>query len=297
MNKQAAPATFKAVDGEEGVIEAMISVFDNIDLQGDKVRPGAFQKNLDEWRAGGDPIPVVVSHDHSDLMQHIGYADPSDVVEVPEGLKARYTLDMDNPIAKQAYRLMKRRTLKNHSYTYDIVDDEVTGGVHVLKELRLLEMGPTLMGANPKTDVLAVKSLMETADRGQKTPPWHVEERDGQFCVVADETSETVKCHDTREAANDHMAALYANVEDASKDTEHDEKAGRRISTATAARLRSLQQRMDEMRQEVDSILAEGENEVQDTGEGKALEPDANGSPGMDRLLAVKAEIAAREVR
>lgn len=41
--------------------------------------------------------------------------------------------------------------------------------------------------------------------------PWHVEERDGKFVVVKNDTGEVVGTHPTREAAERQVAALYAN--------------------------------------------------------------------------------------
>ena len=46
--------------------------------------------------------------------------------------------------------------------------------------------------------------------------PWHIEARDGQFCVVKDADDTTEACHDTEEKAKRHMAALYANEPKAS---------------------------------------------------------------------------------
>lgn len=41
--------------------------------------------------------------------------------------------------------------------------------------------------------------------------PWHLEARDGQFCVIKDSDDSVEACHDTEEKAKKHMAALYAN--------------------------------------------------------------------------------------
>jgi HK97 family phage prohead protease len=51
--------------------------------------------------------------------------------------------------------------------------------------------------------------------------PYHITEQGDEYCVVNSETGKTVPggCHSTRADANDHMRALYANVEDASKVT------------------------------------------------------------------------------
>lgn len=44
--------------------------------------------------------------------------------------------------------------------------------------------------------------------------PWHIEKQGDEFCVVQDETDEVEGCHETKGEAEDHMAALYANVEE-----------------------------------------------------------------------------------
>jgi len=41
--------------------------------------------------------------------------------------------------------------------------------------------------------------------------PWHIEKNGNEFCVIKDADGTTVKCHPTKQEAQDHMAALYAN--------------------------------------------------------------------------------------
>ena len=43
--------------------------------------------------------------------------------------------------------------------------------------------------------------------------PWHLEERDGEFCVIKDDDGHNQGCHETREEAVKQMRALYANEE------------------------------------------------------------------------------------
>lgn len=160
-------ASFKAAadeDGHRGQFEALVSVFNNVDFQGDRVLPGAFQKSLTKWRKAGDPIPLIWSHDWGDPHAHIGKADPDDVEETAEGLVVKGTIDLDNPFAAQVYRLLKERRVREFSFGYSIKKERKSeDGANELVDLDIIEAGPTLKGANPDTALLAVKSDLEAA--------------------------------------------------------------------------------------------------------------------------------------
>lgn len=168
------PAHFKA-DGADGTFEAVVAVYNNVDLQGDRILPGAFANTLAEWRASGDPIPVVFSHQWQDLDAHLGGVDPADAVELEPGderlpdtlaelggLWVRGTLDMDDPAAAKVHRKMSQRLIKEFSFAYDIRaggSKRGSDGVTELTDLDLFEVGPTLKGANPATVLIAAKDL------------------------------------------------------------------------------------------------------------------------------------------
>jgi uncharacterized protein len=155
------PVSLKTIGDEKGRVEAIVSVFGNVDLGGDRVVKGAFGKSIERWKSSGFPVPVVFSHDWGDLWSHIGAVDSLE--ETEQGLKATYTLDVDdNPAAAQVYRLMKRGTLKEHSFAYSVGREKTAkDGANELLELDIIEVGPTLKGMNPDTEVLAVKSALE----------------------------------------------------------------------------------------------------------------------------------------
>ena len=154
-------------DGTTGRFEAIVSVFGNRDLHGDVVDPGAFANSLDEWAASGDPIPVVWSHDWGDPMKHLGVVEKAE--ETDEGLRVVGALDVDdNPVAAQVHRLMKRRSVREFSFAYDVRDYEVKRAdddddreVMHLKELGIIEVGPTLKGANPETRLVDAKTIAD----------------------------------------------------------------------------------------------------------------------------------------
>ena len=166
---KAYPAKFATLDEKEGRVEALVSIFGNVDLVGDRVVKGAFAKSIEKWKNSDDPIPVILSHDWGDPWKHIGVVE--DISETEAGLRAVYTLDIDdNPVAKQIYKLMKRRSLKEHSFAYgrDVRERAAKDGANELLELDIIEIGPTLKGANPATELLAVKSMVKAQERAEK---------------------------------------------------------------------------------------------------------------------------------
>lgn len=150
-------------DAETGVFEATVAVFNNVDRGGDRILPGAFEKTLAGWQASGDPIPVILSHQWDNPMAHIGVV--TDVKETDKGLWVKGQLDVaDNDVARQVHRLMDRRSLREFSFGYDVPkggSKRAKDGANDLTEINLAEVGPTLKGMNPATELHAVKSALD----------------------------------------------------------------------------------------------------------------------------------------
>lgn len=177
MRTKAFPAHVKAAGEQDGLaagqFEAIVSVFGNVDHGGDVVLPGAFSRSLAEWKAAGDPIPVIWSHQIGDPDSHIGVVlDAAELLagdeRLPEKLRAngglwvRGQLDLDEPRAAKVHRLLKGRRVKQFSFSYDIRDGalgERDGrDVYELRDLDLFEVGPTLLGMNAATDLVGAKT-------------------------------------------------------------------------------------------------------------------------------------------
>jgi HK97 family phage prohead protease len=147
-----------------GEVEFYASKFGNVDLVGDRMVKGSFEKSLAAWQEKGAPIPVIFSHKWDDPFALIGYANPSDVKEDDNGLLVKAQLDIkDNPTAMQVWKNMARGTLNEASFAYDVVSEsglkKGRDGANDIYEVDLLEVGPTLKGANPDTvGVLSAKS-------------------------------------------------------------------------------------------------------------------------------------------
>lgn len=155
---------------EAGQFRAVVSVFGNRDSYGDVVVPGAFSKTLEEWKASGANIPVFWSHQMNDPDMCLGWVVEAEETDVGLEVLAQLDLAEGGPAkAQTVYRLLKREgSAMQFSFAYDVRD----GGVvekdgqdpyYELRDLKLYEVGPTPIGANQETELLAVKSVADHA--------------------------------------------------------------------------------------------------------------------------------------
>lgn len=146
-------------DQGEGSFDAVVSTFGVVDSQREVIEKGAFTDSL----AKGD-IPILWDHQWDDIWSHIGMAKGE---ETDEGLLVHATLDLDNPNAQQAYKLLQQGRVKEFSIggfedPADVTTDD-DGTRHVSK-FDLREVSLTLAGANPETRVIDVKSALKDLD-------------------------------------------------------------------------------------------------------------------------------------
>lgn len=169
------PATVRALPAGEltnsdplGTFEAIVSVFGNEDHHGDIVEAGAFADSINEWAASGDPLPVMWSHQYGNIDSILGHYVEAEETDV--GLKLKGVLDLEHPTAQRAYNLMRRRLIKEFSWSGEVLEYEVIepedpddfwawmfAGVKILK-VDLWEAGPCFKGANPETQLLGIKA-------------------------------------------------------------------------------------------------------------------------------------------
>lgn len=153
----------KAVDDEQGLIEAYGSVFDNVDQGDDMVRPGAFKRTIQNSKsrvkAGKSTflIPMLWQHDAN---QPIGgwY----DLGEDAHGLKAKGKIILSTKLGQDVYNLIKEGVLDQFSIGYDIPQGGASynakEGYRELKELRLWEISVVTFAMNTEALLTGVKS-------------------------------------------------------------------------------------------------------------------------------------------
>jgi len=159
------PAMFKAT-GDEGVIEAIVSVFGVKDSYGDIVLPGAFSGSL----AKKMPIGVFMH----DWMQPIAKTlearellpgDPllPDAIKDYGGLYIKGQIVKGVQAAEEAYLLMKEGVIDEFSFGYYTLNEtwDKESQTNFLNAVDIVEWSPVVRGANPATVLMGVKSEPE----------------------------------------------------------------------------------------------------------------------------------------
>jgi phage head maturation protease len=185
MRYKSAPAALTKSVGEAGPgetpgeFEAIVSVFNVVDYDNDVVRPGAFAKSIQWWRAKSDVLPVLWHHRLDDPRYNIGAVIDIDEIgpgdeRIPQwadeevkangGLWIKARIDVDDEasdIARAALRVLKARRTTQFSYGYDIPPGGRIDGKGMapneLLQLHFFEVSTTQIGANTNTELGAVK--------------------------------------------------------------------------------------------------------------------------------------------
>lgn len=155
---------FKAAASDDGIVEAIVSVFGNVDSYNERVMPGAFAASIAEKLPKG-----VWMHD---WMQPVAKTlearelDPGDAL-LPEGIKnlgglyVKAQFNLETQIGKESFSNIKAGIIDEFSIGYSVKKwayDEETG-VWDLIELGLYEWSPVLVGANRATALVSAKDF------------------------------------------------------------------------------------------------------------------------------------------
>lgn len=144
----------KSID-EQGIFEGYAAVFNNEDLGGDIIEPGAFKKTLKE----NPKMPILWQHD---LREPIGVT--LEAYEDDKGLRVKGQLNLETTKGREAYALLKQGALKGLSIGYDAVKELWEGTTRRLKEIRLCEWSLVTFPMNPLAQVMAVKTVVPFQD-------------------------------------------------------------------------------------------------------------------------------------
>ena len=153
-------AEAKATSASEGIMTFYASVFGNVDSYGDIMQRGAFAKAIDAWKTNGKYPKVVWNHNWDEPLGKV-----IDMLEDEYGLKVTVEFNMDVARAKEIWSLYKQGALTDFSFGYSVTADEYDNEGHrLIKEVRLYEVSPVLIGANNATHVVAMKTETNPGD-------------------------------------------------------------------------------------------------------------------------------------
>jgi len=145
-------------DEDKGTIEAYVSIFDNVDLGGDKIIKGAFSDSLQKKLPKG-----VWMHNWE-----MPIAKTIEAREDEKGLYIKGQFNLETQRGKEAYSDLKFGTIDEFSigfriqeYSWEKEDDEE---VRIIKKIKLYEWSPVLAGMNPDTELISVKEEEKKAE-------------------------------------------------------------------------------------------------------------------------------------
>ena len=192
-------------DGDKRYLEAVFSLFDTIDSDNDITKAGALKSGY-----GGNKVPLVWNHEWSKVIGR-GVIESDNQKAVFKG----YFLDTQ--AGKEAYETVKqmqryvtvfiRFSSNGFRYINCIIDskgDEVP--VRVLKDVKVWEVSPVLVGSQQNSFVQALKSGLDSMDSDPN-------EEDEEVIDDIDTEFEEVK-EQKRPLGDD----LYTTIEEAEKE-------------------------------------------------------------------------------
>lgn len=163
-------AEFKAVDAAQGIAEMIVSVFHNTDSMDETILPGFFADSLATRRTpDGRPrvkgvwghdwlTPIGKTLDAAELLP--GDARLPEAIRELGGLWVKGQFNLDTQRGREAFSDLQFGSIDEFSIGYSVQVDQFDRetGIRSLIKGELYEWSPVLVGANPATALLSVKS-------------------------------------------------------------------------------------------------------------------------------------------
>ena len=146
-------------DGDKRYLEAVFSLFDTVDSDNDITKAGALKSGYD-----GNKVPLVWNHEWSKVIGR-GVIESDNQKAVFKG----YFLD--TTAGREAYETVKQmEDMQQFSYGFQVIDSETSTAtdskgdevpVRVLKDVKVWEVSPVLVGSQQNSFVQALKSGLD----------------------------------------------------------------------------------------------------------------------------------------
>lgn len=244
-------AEMKVADDQPGIIEAIVSVFSNVDHGNEKVMPGFFSKSIEkklpkgvwahDWKQ-----PIAKTLEARELLP----GDP----QLPDSLKTlggayiKGQFNLDTQRGREAYSDIKFGIVDEFSIGYSVLKDQKDkeSGARELIEGDWKEWSPVLVGMNDQTRLISIK---EEPTEEKQDPPV-----DPPAGLTFEDHSQSV------------LAAVSELTHRAKEIAEIRKKEGRSISTARRTRLTELLTSLKTVAADIEGLLAETEPPPKEKG-------------------------------
>lgn len=151
---KSAPIGDQIVDFDEknNIVKGYGSYFDNQDSDKDIIRPGAYQKTIQE---NGSRVKYLYQHD---MMQPLGKMD--ELYEDQKGLVFTASVPKTQ-LGTDVIELMKAGVITENSVGIMPIVKEMKGDYREIREVKLYEISAVTMAANDQAKILDVKGMSD----------------------------------------------------------------------------------------------------------------------------------------
>jgi len=155
-------------DGETGIIEGYITVFDQVDSYNSRFQKGAFKKTIENRT---DKIRVIFNHNDDEPIGKL-----LDIHEDDYGVKVRAQLIMEVDKAKDTFNLIKGGAIDSFSFGFRTIKDKYENGVQVITEAMLAEISPVTFPAGPASLITDARAT-DFNETDKQSELWQSRER------------------------------------------------------------------------------------------------------------------------
>lgn len=163
----------KAIDAEQGMVEAFTNSMGVIDKDGDVIDPVAFNGSI----AKNLPIPVLAGHDQHQVVGKVLTARPVHINDNEYKLYTLMQMNMETQAGKEAFSNVKGNFIREWSVGFNVGEDGIEyegkgkDQVRRIKNLDWVEVSAVIRGASPQTATISAKSDDDTiiADELEQT--------------------------------------------------------------------------------------------------------------------------------
>ncbi len=123
----------------------------------------AFKESILEWKLRGVRPPILFNHSANEPTSKIG--EFVSLQEIPSGLLVEGQLNLKNPLALEVYESMLNGSLDSLSVGFEYVSTYMTDDIRHISKALLIEGSVVTMPAEPRAQILAVKSRSTNDER------------------------------------------------------------------------------------------------------------------------------------